>query len=253
MDMDEYEKLNPRFAYTLPDGRQMTYRTPNRMTAWRAESLFTKEPDTIEWLLGFTPEDVLVDIGANVGMYSIFAGKARSCSVYAFEPEAQNLALLNANIVDNGLSGRVLAFPIALSDERTISVLHVGVPEPGQSGNSFGEAVDPHLRPRKFAAYQGAISFTLDELVMRQVVRPPSRVKIDVDGLEHKVVKGMAEQIAGKILKSVLVEINSNLAEHRAIVDTFTAAGFQFAPEQVAKARRTEGPNQGIGNYVFTR
>lgn len=253
MDIEEYEKLNPRFAITMPDGGRMTFRTPNRITSWRAETLFTKEPDTIEWLMGFTPEDVLVDIGANVGMYSIFAGKARGCRVYAFEPEAQNLALLNANIVDNRLSGRVLAFPIALSDERLISVLHVAVAEPGQSGNSFADAVDANLEPRKFAACQGAISFTLDELVMRQVIVPPTHVKIDVDGLEHKIVKGMKEQIAGPTLKSALVEINSNLPEHRAIVDTFTAAGFRFSEEQVARARRAEGPNRGIGNYVFAR
>ncbi len=68
------------------------------------------------WIAGFEAGEVLVDIGANVGMYTIWAAKTRGVTVYAFEPESQNYALLNKNIFYNQLGDRVHAYGVALSD-----------------------------------------------------------------------------------------------------------------------------------------
>src|SRR5262245_11213846 len=114
MQIEEYEKLQPASIVEF-EGQRIRYSTPNRLTAWRASSLFTKEPDTIAWISSFGKDHVLLDIGANVGMYTISAAVARGTTVYAFEPESQNYALLNRNIHDNGVSDRVFAFCAALS------------------------------------------------------------------------------------------------------------------------------------------
>ena len=71
----EYEKLNPR-CQLVHEGMTMQYSTPTTFTKWRVESFFEKEPSTVEWLAGFAPGAVLVDVGANVGMYSIWAAVA---------------------------------------------------------------------------------------------------------------------------------------------------------------------------------
>jgi hypothetical protein len=90
--------------------QRVVYLTPNTRALWRVETLFSKEPDTIEWIASFAPDEVLADIGANVGMYTIWAAKTRGTRVFAFEPEAQNYALLNCNIHANGLDQAVRAY-----------------------------------------------------------------------------------------------------------------------------------------------
>ena len=89
---------------------EVLFWTPTLATKWRVDTLFSKEPDTIEWIAGFQSGEVLVDVGANVGMYTIWAAKTRGTHVYAFEPESQNYGALCRNIVLNNLSKRVIAY-----------------------------------------------------------------------------------------------------------------------------------------------
>ena len=70
---------------------------------WRANTFDTEEPETIGWLDTLAADDILWDVGANVGMYSIYAARFRRCKVIAFEPESQNFAVLVRNISLNGL------------------------------------------------------------------------------------------------------------------------------------------------------
>src|SRR5262245_45216455 len=100
--LEQYERLNPRYMIKHKS-TSMTFPTPNQMTKWRVETIYTKEPCTLEWIETFSADDVLFDIGANVGMYSIWAAATRRCRVIAFEPEALNYALLNRNIEANKL------------------------------------------------------------------------------------------------------------------------------------------------------
>ena len=231
----------------------VVYVTPNLFTKWRVDSLFEKEPDTIEWIRGFQPGEVFVDIGANVGMYTIWAAKTRGVRTFAFEPESQNYALLYRNIVMNGLSENVVAYCLALSDTAGYSLLHLSQFQLGGSCHSFGEKIDHNLKHRDTRLSQGSISTTLDSLVADGVVPMPNHIKIDVDGLEHKVLAGCRSVLADRRVKSVLVEINTNLEQHRKIIADMQAIGFRFSEQQVAQAQRTEGAFKGVGNYVFQR
>lgn len=85
LTLEEYEKLNPRCEITH-QGARVVFATPNAYTQWRVDSSFEKEPVTIQWLAELAPGDVLVDVGANVGMYSLWAAKTRDGRVCAFEP-----------------------------------------------------------------------------------------------------------------------------------------------------------------------
>jgi FkbM family methyltransferase len=252
MSLEQYEALVPH--QTLSEGAtQVVYATPNVFTKWRVDSLFKKEPDTIEWIRGFQPDDVFVDIGANVGMYTIWAAKTRRVRTFAFEPESQNYALLCRNIVMNGLTDTVVAYCLALSDTASYSLLHLSQFLIGGSCHSFGEKIDPWLEHRDTKLSQGCVSATLDTLVAGDVLPMPNHIKIDVDGLEHKVLAGCRSVLADRRLKSVLVEINTNLELHRKIIIDMKALGFDFSEQQVAQAQRTEGAFKGVGNYVFCR
>ena len=250
--LEEYEKLNPRTELKHGD-ISILYATPNTHTRWRVDTLFEKEPITIEWIAGFKAEDVLVDVGANVGMYTVWAAKTRGVRVFAFEPESQNFSLLNRNIFLNGLGGRVNAYCLAMSDSSGLSQLHLSEFKPGGSCHSLGEQVDFNHVPMQPAYSQGCVSARLDDLVAGGAVYEPDHVKIDVDGFEPKVIAGMQRIIGGTKLRSLLIEINQNLADHRQLVADLQASGFKYDPAQVVAAERKSGPFQGCAEYVFKR
>jgi FkbM family methyltransferase len=232
---------------------EVVYATPNYATRWRVDTFFDKEPDTLEWIAGFKPQEVLVDVGANVGMYTIWAAMTRAVRVFAFEPESQNYAILYQNIVRNNLSKQVTGFCAALSDESGFSSLYLSEFVAGSSVHTYGAEHDYKLQPRASAITQGCIATTLDHLVATGVVPVPDHIKIDVDGIEHKVLAGCRTVLANPAVKSVLVEINTNLAEHRALIAQLGSAGFSYSMDQVNRYIRKQGAFKGVGNYVFCR
>ena len=252
LTLEDYEKLNP-MCEVNHGGVRVSYVTPNTFLKWRVDSLFEKEPSTIEWIAGFRQDEVLVDVGANVGMYTVRAAKTRGVRVFALEPEAQNYGLLNRNLVLNGLDGRVKAYCLALSDVEGFSELHLSELTAGGSCHSLGERVDFNHRPMQPQFSQGCMSARLDDLVSRGVVPEPDYVKIDVDGFEPKVIAGAARLLRGTRLKSLLVEINQNLPDHMQLVAEMSALGYGYDPAQVARVERRQGPFKGCAEYVFKR
>lgn len=252
LTIEQYEKLQP-MVRTEHGGVNMTFSTPSQLTVWRVQSIRQKEPCTLEWIESFERDEVLVDCGANVGMYTIWAAATRGARVYAFEPEAQNYALLNRNIMLNGLGDRATAFCLGLSDAPGLSRLHMADMRIGGSSHSVGEAVDFRLKPMKTAFTQGCVVARLDDLVADGSVPVPAHIKVDVDGLEHKVIAGARTTLEDPALKSLLIETNPGLAEHKAMVAFLNDLGFRYDAAQVARAERKDGPLKGLAEYIFRR
>lgn len=250
--LEEYEKLNPRTELKFGEV-SVLYVTPTTFTKWRVDSLFEKEPITIEWIAGFESTDVLVDVGANVGMYTVWAAKTRGVRVFAFEPEAQNFALLNRNIFLNGLGELVSSYCLAMSDAAGLSKLHLSQFMAGGSCHSLGEQVNFKHEPMQPAYSQGCVAARLDDLVASGAVPEPDHIKIDVDGFEPKVIAGARRIIEGKKLRSLLIEVNQNLADHIQMVGELNALGFSHDAAQVAAAERKSGAFKGCAEYVFKR
>lgn len=262
--------LNLPYAEVEVDSQTLRYAATNRLAIKRVETLFSKEPTTIPWLDLIEPSAVLVDIGANVGMYTIYAGRIRGAKVFAFEPEALNYAELNKNIFLNGLHGKVLAYCMALGNETKVDRLLLGGFAEGLSHHDFGE--NTWTENKDFGAIktakdqrleQGCVSFALDTLVEAGFIPVPQFIKIDVDGLEHKVVEGCWRTFERPDLESVLIEIDHRIPSCTAIIDRMVEAGWRysidqlrtnrkviFTPEQVARMRQ-----EGTGgfNYIFFR
>jgi FkbM family methyltransferase len=217
------------------------YVVVNNYTEGRVRSMFTKEPDTIKWIKGMAKGDVFIDIGANVGIYTIFAA-VRGLKVYAFEPEAQNYALLTQNIFVNEQNAK--AYCLALSDKQELSGLYLSTFNPGGSCHTFGESLDHHLKPRTEGLIQGCVSMRLDDLGINA-----DHIKIDVDGFEHKVIRGGEKTI--RTAQSVLIEINTKLPEHMNLVTMMQDWGFSYDPAQVEEAKRKAGAFEGVGNWIF--
>lgn len=244
LTLDEYEKIVPNAKV---DG--LTFLTPNSHCAWRVQTLYTKEPDTVAWIGNMQDGQVLFDIGANMGQYSLLAAK-RGVKVHAFEPEAQNFALLVRNVAINHLSNLITPWPVALSDHVSMDILHLSAMLPGGSCHSYGDSKDFRGNEHQFPYSQGSISTTLDHFCAKYGY--PQHIKVDVDGFEHLVLKG-AEHTITKI-KSILIEINTNYPEHMELVSRLTTQlGFNYDSDQALDSRRKEGPFTGVGNIIFYR
>ena len=252
LTLEQYEKLIPS-CHLTHEGRTISYLTPSTFLKWRVDSLHTKEPCTLEWIAGFGAADVLVDVGANVGMYTVWAAKTRGVRVFAFEPESQNYGLLNRNLMLNGLGEQVKAYCLAISDRPGYSELHLASLDVGTSCHQLGEKVDFNHRPATPKFSQGCVAARLDDLVRDGVVPEPDHVKIDVDGFEPKVIAGAEKLLRGTKLRSLLIEVNQNLPDHMAMVRELNGLGFLHDAAQVARAERKDGLFKGCAEYVFHR
>lgn len=215
-------------------GRALEIGEPNGACTWRVETFFTKEPDTLAWIDSMKPGEVLLDVGANIGLYSMYAA-TKGVKVYAFEPHAQTYGELVQNIQQNKLD--IEAYCAALTDEFSWSRLFVSGSKPAGSMHNFGEELSFRKKPKTFKANQGSFGTRIDLLPWAF-----DHIKIDVDGAEDKVVSGSLGKLGS--VKSMLVEINHTLEEHKKIVHVLTALGFRASEWW---------DNQDIGNVIFDR
>lgn len=237
-------------ACVARDEHEYRFSAANPLLLWRARTLFTKEPETLEWIRTFAADDVFYDIGANVGTYTIYA--ARRCGrVYAFEPEAGNYAVLNRNIRLNALGDRVRAFPFAVAETKRLDSLRLHSTDPGAALHVFGRDTD--FKSDRFvpAFEQGALALTLDEIVFGLGLPPPTQIKIDVDGLEAEVLRGAEKVLAHPTLRGLLLEINERQESDVAMAGQLAALGFRIA-RKGEPVIDTTGRARMV-NYVFAR
>jgi FkbM family methyltransferase len=235
---------------------------------WRARTFHTEEPETIRWLDNIGRDDVYWDIGANVGLYAIYVAKFRGCRVVAFEPEAQNYALLIENLVLNKIdSARTLAGCLALGDRAGVGALQVRYLTKGGAYNLFrSAATDSREAPASFSAAasdtlgaeyrQLTYGATIDDLVFNQGLPAPTHIKIDVDGNEPAIISGCRELLKSTQLRSLLVEINKKSPADLAIVDIIGSYGFRVTSDVSvweSKRERSRENDMPAANMIFTR
>lgn len=192
-------------------GMQYTFATPNGISRWRINTFSTKEPETLEWIDGMEQGSVVWDIGANVGLYSCYAAKCRGCAVVAFEPSVFNLELLARNIFLNGLSSQVVIVPLPLAEKLTRSTLNMSTTEWGGAMSTFGESYTHDGNPLvKIFEFQ-TLGLSMDDAIGRLELAQPDYIKMDVDGIEHLILKG-GSAVLSKV-KGVLIEINEEFAK----------------------------------------
>lgn len=264
------KSLQLEYGKVLLRGKVMRFATTGSSSKKRLRTLFTKEPITLAWIDTFAEGETLYDIGANVGMYTIYAAVMRNAHVYAFEPEALNYAELNKNIRLNHLHKNVLGYCLALSDvnkadQLLLSDFGIGISYHDFEENSWtgDKAFAPDwVVSRDNRLRQGCIGRTLDSLIS-EGLPVPHHIKIDVDGLEHRVIKGMMEALRAPQLQTVLVEINYDNPANLEIIERMEELGWRYSWYQLRmnrKARLTEEQvrsfqERGVGgfNYIFYR
>lgn len=235
-----------RWAKVNRGGHEVKVALASEACVYRALSYFDKEPETIHWIAGIPDGGLLFDVGANIGIYTLWAGVTRHARVYAFEPEAGNYATLNLNLRANGLATSCRAFCLGIADRVGFGDLLIAHPQIGSSNHQVRSA-------EAGRNVQGIATTTLDHLIYEAGMPCPSHLKVDVDGIEPKIIAGAGRLLADDRLKSVLIELAVMDPAHRAVIDRLVAAGFAKDEElERAVYAKTAGVKY-TGNIVFTR
>lgn len=185
-------------------GIELSLSHANPQLRSRNRTFSTKEPETLNWIDRFSKQDVFWDIGANVGLYSIYAAK-KGVRVISIEPSVFNLEFLVRNICQNQLAQQVQIVPLAVGTPTTcFESLHLASSAWGDSGNSFGG--DREALAQNGLSYSYTIpGFPIDDLVSKLGVALPDHIKIDVDGIEPAIIE--SGKTTFSTVKTVLVEI----------------------------------------------
>lgn len=198
---------------------------------WRAKTYSTKEPDTLAWIDSFfRAGEVIYDVGANIGQYSLYAAKRLrgECQVLAFEPEALNYAKLNRNIVLNGLVGTIIPYCLAVTERTGVDRFFVKTFAPGAALHALHRPVTQGEERFVPQNQQGVMGVSLDDLTGRFGLAFPNHIKIDVDGIEALIVRGAAKTLDSRALRSVLIEVYMYERVAEEIREAFLGHGFSL-------------------------
>lgn len=155
------------------------------------------EYNEMGFLLHFLrPADTFVDIGANVGSYTILASSQVKANSISIEPLQDTFKKLIDNILINKVEKNVKACNIGLGSE--ISKIH------------FTKSLDTinHVATKEEIDTIEVKIDTLDNLLMNE--QCPSLIKIDVEGYENEVINGAEKTLENQSLKAIIIELNGS-------------------------------------------
>ena len=185
----------------------------NELTKYRDTTFSTKEPETLRWIDEFGGKGVFYDIGANIGIYSLYHAVRFPNIVYAFEPSIFNLKLLAKNINLNKMTDRIVIISNPIADDSAISDFNLSSIAEGSAHSTFKETWNQKGEKLEVNFRYKTLGFKLDDLIKNNYLPLPSIVKIDVDGIEHLILQGSRALLAAPNLISVLVEVHPEFTE----------------------------------------
>jgi FkbM family methyltransferase len=195
-----------------------------------------------------TAESLLIDIGANVGSYTVLACAVRGARGYCFEPVPLTYERLIDNIKINNLSERVIALNLGLSDREDELVFTA-------DENCMNHVVTSDSNDLTTNTVKVKV-LPLDKILQSE---SPSLIKIDVEGFERLVLKGMETTLANESLHSVIMELNGSGSRYgfkeEEILRTMIDYGFlTYTYEPFSRKLKTlDGKNNLSGNTLFIR
>ena len=129
-----YDKLRPVETVWIED-KSLRLFIPDRASVYWAKSGPTSELTTNLWINSFDNNDTFLDIGANIGLYSMMAATRGLSKVYAVEPNPFTFSVLAQNIAQNGFGSSIVPLNIAMA--RTSSIVSFNL-----NGLSAGTALN---------------------------------------------------------------------------------------------------------------
>jgi len=163
---------------------------------------FYEKTEVLAWESLITPNATVLDIGANIGYYSLVAApRAAKGRVFAFEPQASPLSRLRKNIDLNRLTN-LIAIPLGVSDAPGSATLYLA----GASNEGMGSL----RKGEDFSAATETIQLVrLDDWCRENGVHPDF-IKMDIEGAEYNALLGM-NRVLREDRPVLFIEIDGNL------------------------------------------
>ena len=181
----------------------------------RLSNMIGEEKVIRSLLADLQEDDVVYDVGANIGIYSCFIMSAGvSTQTISFEPHTGNIQKLSKNLNMNGDSWR--SYQIALGDKDAMVPFHIASDEPGESRHSIstGESRVKTMQQRG------------DTLVKEETLPAPTIMKIDVEGAEYSVIRGFGELLQN--VRIIYCEIHKDADGGSKVERMLRAEGFDL-------------------------
>lgn len=177
------------------------------------------EAETLEtWACALENDTVILDIGANLGNHSLFwAQRMPGARLYAFEPYQENFDCLVKNITNNQLSERIQAVNLGVSERSGFAeVKEYDIHNLGATTYGLVETPGP----------QSVKMISVDDFVEQNAIHSIGFVKIDTEGFELPVLKGMTETIR-KHSPTLWVEVSYD--SHLEVQQLLEECGYRLA------------------------
>ncbi|GAB6878850.1 FkbM family methyltransferase [Halorubrum gandharaense] len=239
-----YRAMSARGHYSLTlNDQTVEFSAPTPTLVERNQKRFQFEFDEIgDFLDSIEDEDVVYDIGANTGLYSLFAAtKCPRGKVVAFEPYPPNVEVLRRDIARNSLNN-IKVVESAISN----SGGEIEFNQPEEDDIGYGSSsIDTD-------GTDGSLTVpttTVDTLVEDSEIPPPNVVKIDVEGAEQLVIDGMMETLSGPSCRVLYCEIHLPGVSKRPSIEDFGGSpdeleakleGLGFTVQRVQMERGSE-------------
>jgi FkbM family methyltransferase len=217
-----------------------------RGSCWRAQTLMTKEPDSLKWIDSMQPGSVLWDIGANIGALTLYAAQRGDLEVWAFEPAAVNYYSLAANCELNGFEKRVRCLQLGFSDKIEIADLHVSQLMTALSF-TFKESTKNKPNKKIYPSRQAVQLCTIDDFIGRYRAPIPNYFKIDVPELTPEIFAGARRTLTHPAIRQIQVEVKEHNKSGQRIAEFLAQYGFKI----VGRGMRLQGHLQR--DLVFGR
>jgi len=192
------------------NGLNFTLSCTNWITHFRWFLFKTKEPETIYFLDNYLKEgDVYFDIGANVGVFTIYPAKRyHDIQIFAFEPDGSNLALLKENLIENNIKENVLTYGLGISNSVGLSKLHIQDLTPGSALQTEDKNIIKTSVTGNFPIVwtEGIFTVTIDYFC-KELNVIPNVIKIDTDGNENKILMGAKNLLKNPELRAIIIEM----------------------------------------------
>ena len=211
--------IDSTLAVETPKGT-LSFVLLGKTSGGRAMTVLTKQPATIEWIDSFQPGSVFWDIGASVGVFSVYAALATDTTIVAFEPAAVNYYLLSANCEANKLQDRVDCLLVGVGRQRSIARLEVSQFRPARSFSFRGK------RDQPYESRQAAVVLSIDELVEGYGVPCPNYIKIDAPGASEDIIAGATRTFRRSEVRQIHLEVRDSSKGGQRILEMLNQSGF---------------------------
>jgi len=233
------------------DGQSYKFIADSLYAYQRARTLLDKEPDMIGWLQRqLKAGDVFLDIGANVGTFSIYAARHLSDEghVYACEPHLPTTVQLLQNVVINELESRVSVISIAASGSDEFVPFRYKRWRQGASGSQLG--AETGLAMAKQVGTELKCGMRVDTMIEKGVIRAPDLIKIDTDGHEVQILSGMTNLLRSKKPRSLRVEVQEGQLPQQ--LELMRSCGYDLVDKHIGKKwKRALDRGRGLDQISF--